>query len=65
MRLNWQKHHLFPNDLSHAHHNGYSILWARTSGAKSMIIGATYEIYPSADGVERFRSRDEMIKAIS
>jgi hypothetical protein len=68
MRLNWQPHYLFPKDISQAHHNGYSILWARTPEGRFMLISSKYEVSPAPSGegdIERFDSREEMISAIT
>lgn len=67
MRFKWQRHYLYPNDLSHAHHNGYSILWSKTPKGRFTLGGAQYEVSPSPfgdDDIARFNSRKEMIEAI-
>lgn len=60
MKLRWQKHHLMPNDLSHAHHNGYSILWARSDRGRFTLGDSQYEVMPGEDDIIRFDSRVEM-----
>jgi hypothetical protein len=64
-KLTWKPHYVV-SDMRHAHHNGYSILWAKTPNAKQHLGGSTYEIMPGVDGddISRFNKRSEMIQAI-
>lgn len=69
-RLTWQKHYLFPKDLSHAHYNGYSILWSKTPKGRFMLGGAKYEVSPSPyegdrDEIARLNNRAKMFEAVS
>lgn len=64
MKFKWSPHYLYPKDLSHAHENGYSILWARTEQGRLSIGGAMYEICPGREyDIERFDSRKELEEA--
>jgi hypothetical protein len=49
VKLYWKPHSIFPKSLSHAHHNGYSILWAKTSHGRFLLGGALYEVSPGYD----------------
>lgn len=63
--LKWEKHYLYPDDLSHAHHNGYSILRAETPEGMFTLGGSNYEILPGReDDIERFDTEDELMDAI-
>ena len=70
MELLWRKHYLYPEDLSHAHHNGYSILRADTEQGEFHLGGAKYEVYPAPspfdleDEIARFDTEEETLDAI-
>lgn len=67
MRFNWQPHYILGSDMRHAHHNGYSILWAKSQRMRFHLGGSAFEVMPNTDGddgVSRFASRKEMEKAV-
>lgn len=67
MKFNWKPHYLLGNDMRHAHHNGYSILWAKTPEMRFHLGGSVFEVMPNTDGddgISRFNLRKEMEKSV-